>query len=219
MSQSSTPNRCRLVLITPAGVEAGALRDRLDAALEGGDVASLIVPQYALDDGAYQALAELLVPPAQAAGVAVVLAGDSRVAGRVGADGLHVDGSPESLAEAIERHQGHMIIGAGGAKDRDGVLALGEKRPDYIFFGRFGYDTLPEPHPRNLELGEWWAAIIEIPCIVLAGTDPASVEVAAATGAEFVALGNAVFADGADPRAAVALANARLDAAAAERAG
>ncbi|RVA07175.1 thiamine phosphate synthase, partial [Mesorhizobium sp. M7A.F.Ca.CA.002.05.1.1] len=88
---------------------------------------------------------------------------------------------------------------------------LGETRPDYIFFGRFGYDNKPEPHPRNLSLGAWWADMIQIPCIVMAGSDIASVEAVGATGAEFVALSSAVFADGTDPRTAVATANALLD--------
>ena len=53
--------------------------------------------------------------------------------------------------------------------------------------------------------------MIEIPCIVLAGSPIESVEAVAATGAEFVALSSAVFGDGVDPRQAVARANALLD--------
>lgn len=211
MNSPTPPNRCRIVLIAPAGLAADTLHERLKSALTGGDVASLILPQHGLDESAFQALAEKLVPEAQAAGVAVVLAGDTRVAGRVGADGIHVDSGRDELAEAIERHQGRMMVGAGGAKDRDAALELGELRPDYIFFGRFGYDTLPEPHPRNLALGGWWAQMIEIPCIVQAGATVASVAAVAEAGAEFVALGNAVFADSADPRAAIAEANTLLE--------
>ena len=66
------------------------------------------------------------------------------------------------------------MVGAGGAKTRDDALELGEQRPDYLFFGRFGYDNTPEPHPRNLTLGRWWAEMIEIPCIVLAGSTTSS---------------------------------------------
>lgn len=211
MNSPTPPNRCRIVLIPSPGIAAEILHERLQAALAGGDVASLILPQYGLDESAFQALAEKLVPEAQAAGAAAVLAGDSRVAGRVGVDGIHIETGRRDLAEAIERHQGGMMVGAGGAKDRDTALELGELRPDYIFFGRFGYDTLPEPHTRNLALGSWWADVIEIPCIVQAGAAMASVEAVGSTGAEFVALGSAVFADGTDPRAAVAEANAILD--------
>jgi thiamine-phosphate pyrophosphorylase len=146
---------------------------------------------------------------AQENGVAVVIAGDSRVAGRVQADGIHLEVRKDELAETIDRLQGRMMVGAGGAKTRDDALELGEVRPDYLFFGRFGYDKTPEPHPRNLTLGRWWAEMIEIPCIVLGGSDVASVAAVAATGAEFVALSSAVF--GNDAGAAVAAANAILD--------
>ncbi|RWF73145.1 MAG: thiamine phosphate synthase [Mesorhizobium sp.] len=167
MNDATPPNRCRIVLIAPPGVPA----ERIGAAFEGGDVASLILPENGMDEASFQAFAEQIVPAAQAAGVAVVIAGDTR----------------------------------------DDALELGELRPDYIFFGRFGYDNKPEPHPRNLSLGKWWADVIQIPCIVMAGSDLASVEAVATTGAEFVALSSAVFADGVDPKMAVASANALLD--------
>jgi thiamine-phosphate pyrophosphorylase len=169
------------------------------------------LPQYDLDEASFQALAEKIVPAAQAAGVAVIIDGDTRIAGRVQADGLHVEANRATLEETIENFQAKMMVGCGGAKTRDDALELGETRPDYIFFGRFGYDNKPEPHPRNLSLGQWWAEMIEIPCIVMAGSDIVSVEAVAATGCEFVALSSAVFAEGVDPRAAVASANTLLD--------
>jgi thiamine-phosphate pyrophosphorylase len=204
-------DRCRLVLILPQGVAGADAGARLQAALSGGDVASLILPQYGLDDAAFQALAERLCPLAQEAGAAVMIAGDSRVAGRVGADGLHIEAGKAAVAEAIARHAGRLIVGAGGIRTRDDALDLGEERPDYVFFGRFGYDGRPEPHPRNIGLAEWWAQIVEVPCVVLAGSAVASVDEVAATGADFVALSQAVFGDGIDPAMAVAGANARLD--------
>lgn len=209
-----TPKRCRLVLVAPSGAAPDVLSAQLARAIEGGDVASLIVPQFDLDEGSFQKLAGAVAPVAQQASVAVVLAGDSRVAGRIGADGVHIDGGPSQVSEAVSRWAGKLIVGAGGASTRDQALALGEAQPDYVFFGRFGMDTHPEPHRRNLSLGLWWAEMIEVPCIVLGGSDPASVEAVAATGAEFVALSSAVFGEGVDPEAAVARANAVLDASA-----
>jgi thiamine-phosphate pyrophosphorylase len=207
MNEANPPNRCRIVLIAPPLIPA----EQICAAFEGGDIASLILPENGMDDASFQGFAERIVPIAQAAGIAVIIAGDSRVAGRVQADGIHVEAGRKELAETIERLQGKMMVGVGGAKTRDDALGLGEERPDYMFFGRFGYDNKPEPHHRNLSLGEWWAEMISIPCIVMAGSELASVETVAATGAEFVALSSAVFADGRDPRAAVAAANALLD--------
>lgn len=195
------------MLIAPSGVPAA----RIVSAFEGGDVASLILPQNDMDEASFQAFAAEIVPAAQAAGIAVVIAGDTRIAGRVQADGIHVEVSKAELAETVEHFQAKMMVGAGGAKTRDDALELGEVRPDYIFFGRFGYDNKPDPHPRNLALGQWWAQMIQIPCIVMAGSELASIETVADTGAEFVALSSAVFADGVDPKAAIARANALLD--------
>ena len=192
MNDLTPPNRCRIVLIAPPLVPA----EHICAAFEGGDIASLILPDNGMDDASFQAFAERIVPIAQGAGIAVIIAGDSRIAGRVQADGIHVEAKPRDLAETIERLAGKMMVGAGGAKTRDEALELGEERPDYMFFGRFGYDNKPEPHHRNLALGEWWAEMISIPCIVMGGSELASVETVAATGAEFVALSSAVFADG-----------------------
>ena len=184
---------------------------RVLAALSGGDVASLILVAGAVDDGAFQTYCEAIVPDAQARGVAVVIAGDTRTAGRVGADGIHMETGKDEIAEAVRKHDGKLIVGAGGAKTRHDALELGEAQPDYIFFGRFNYDNTPEPHPRNVGLAEWWAEIVQVPCITLGGSTIESAETIAKTGAEFVALSAAIFANDVDPAAAVASTNALLD--------
>ena len=208
MNPTETPARCRLVLIAPKGAGAPAVLD----ALSGGDVASLILPAWDMDDDAFQRHAEAIVPAAQAAGVAVMIAGDARIAMRAHADGIHVEGNKRALGEIVDKHQAKLMVGASGATTRDDALELGETRPDYIFFGRFGYDLKPEPHPRNLKLGQWWAEMIALPCVVLGGAELSSVVEVARTGADFVALSSAVFGDGVEPAAAVARANALLDA-------
>lgn len=208
---TAEPNRCRIVLIAPAGLSAERFATRLRQAVGAGDVASLILPVNGMDDASFQHFCEHVVPIAQEAGVAVIVERDTRVAGRVHADGVHLEASVEEIAGDIERLQNRMMVGVGGIKTRDDALDLGELRPDYVFFGRFGYDNKPEPHARNLSLGRWWAEVIEIPCIVMAGSDIGSVVDVAATGAEFVALSAAVFAEETDPRAAIVRANALLD--------
>jgi thiamine-phosphate pyrophosphorylase len=116
-----------------------------------------------------------------------------------------------ALAEAIDKYADKLIVGGGNATDRHTALEIGEARPDYIFFGKLDGDIKPEAHPKNVALGEWWASMIEIPCMVMGGTDPASALVVAESGAEFVALRLAVFADPAQAPAIVAQVNALLD--------
>jgi thiamine-phosphate pyrophosphorylase len=205
------PSRCRLVLIVPDIADAAEQLALVAAALKGGDVASVIVPQYGLNEFDFQKSAEKLVPVIQAAGAAALIAGDSRVAARAKADGLHVAGGIEEFTEAMEKQTANFIVGGGSAKDRHTALEIGELRPDYVFFGKFDGDFKPEAHPKNVDLGEWWASMIEIPCIVMGGTDPNSVVDVALAGVEFVALRSAVFADAAGASLVVSAVNALLD--------
>ena len=204
-------NRCRLVLVVPDMADADERVKIVADALKGGDVASVILPQYDLDDGSFQKHAEKLVPIIQDAGAAALIAGDSRIVGRAKADGLHLTGPAAEIAEAIDKYADKLIVGGGNATDRHNALEIGEERPDYIFFGKLDGDIKPEAHPKNVALGEWWASMIEIPCMVMGGTDPASALVVAESGAEFVALRLAVFADPAQAPAIVAQVNALLD--------
>ncbi|MBO0662961.1 thiamine phosphate synthase [Jiella flava] len=206
------PIRPRLVLVTTplADVDAEA---RLRDALSGGDVASVLIDPAGRDEQSFQRHAEALVPVIQAAGAAAIVVGDSRVAGRVKADGLHLaTGDLEELGAVIERFQPRLIVGGSGFETRHHALEAGEHMPDYLLFGRFGNDDEPGAHRKSLALAKWWAAMVEIPCILLGGGDLATLETAAETAAEFVALSRAVFGDGGDPAKAVAAANATFDA-------
>ncbi|MFN3717548.1 MAG: thiamine phosphate synthase [Rhizobium rhizophilum] len=206
-----TENRCRLVLIVPDIADPAERTEVLRNALRGGDVASVIIPQYGLDDTVFQKHAELLVPVVQEAGAAALIVDNSRVAGRVKADGLHVSGNAAALAEEVENHTPKLIVGGGNAMDRHHALEIGEIQPDYIFFGKIDGDIKPEAHSKNVALGEWWSSMIEIPCMVMGGQDPSSAVVVAESGVEFVALGKAVFADPSQAAAIVTRVNAELD--------
>lgn len=208
---STVEDRLRLVLVMPETDDAEVAARMIGEALRGGDVASVILPQYGMDDTAFQKLAEKVVPVIQAAGAAALVSGDSRVAGRARADGLHVAGGVEVLAEAIEKHAPKLIVGGGNAQERHRALEIGELQPDYIFFGRLDGDIKPEAHSKNLALAEWWASMVEIPCLVMGGTDPASVLAIAETGAEFAALRLAVFGEPERAAAIVQEVNALLD--------
>lgn len=208
---STNEERLRLVLVMPETDDLDAATRMIGDALKGGDVASVIVPQYGMDDSRFQKLAEKVVPVIQQAGAAALVAGDSRVAGRAKADGLHITGGVDVFGEAIEKHAPKLIVGGGNAQDRHRALEIGELQPDYIFFGKIDGDIKPEAHPKNLALAEWWASMVEIPCIVMGGTSPESVLDIAETGAEFAALRLAVFAEPGRAAAIVQEVNALLD--------
>ncbi|PRD43953.1 thiamine phosphate synthase [Phyllobacterium phragmitis] len=210
MNASNQADRCRIVLVAPPLGDGDALAGLLKKALSGGDAASVILDSSGLDEAMFQAAAQKAVPVIQDAGVAALILNDTRAAGRVGADGVHVEGKIADLAEVIERHSPKLIVGMGNLRDRHGALEIGELQPDYVMFGKVGADKKPEPHSRNINLAEWWASMVDIPCIVQAGNTLASIERTVATGAEFVALGAAIF-ESADPAEAMREANRLLD--------
>ncbi|MCY0148253.1 thiamine phosphate synthase [Hoeflea sp. G2-23] len=208
---TASTNRCRLVLVTPDIADASELAGIVEGALRGGDVASVIVPQHGLDEKSFQKRCEALLPVIQATGAAALIAGDTRVAGRVRADGLHIEVGPQAMMEAVKQHAPGLIVGGGNARERHAALSIGEAQPDYVMFGSITGDIKPEPHSKNIALGEWWADMIELPCVVMGGTSTAFVEEMAQTGAEFIAFGQAVFSDPANAPRVVAEINAVLD--------
>ncbi|WP_027231253.1 thiamine phosphate synthase [Phyllobacterium sp. UNC302MFCol5.2] len=210
MNTKTTPERCRIVLIAPPAASAEELVRILASALSGGDVASVLLPPYDVDEAQFQTLAEAAVPVIQNAGAAAIIVGNTQVAGRVKADGLHIEGPATAIADAVSRFSPKLIVGTGNVKNRHTALEMGEAQPDYVLFGKIGADTKPEAHPRNIELADWWAGMIEIPCIIQAGNNLESIVDAVSTGAEFIALGAAIF-EGNNPESAIREANRLLD--------
>ncbi|MEM9732824.1 MAG: thiamine phosphate synthase [Pseudomonadota bacterium] len=211
-------NRCRLVLIMDGATTRGADAALVERMGQAGDIASIIFTGDGLEEPVWQAALEPLVAAAQARNIACIIDTNSRIAGRVKADGLQLGQDPQQIEEAVEKYTPQMMVGAANVKTRHNALVLGELQPDYVMFGKPGGDTRPEPHPKNLDLGQWWAAMVEIPGIVLGGTRVDSVVDVAKTGTDFVALGAAIFVpqeesnEVHDPAALVARANALLDA-------
>ena len=210
MGSGRVPSSCRLCLVTLPALSPDAFAPALDAALAAGDVASLIIANEAASPAALQRIAEVLVPIAQRRGVAALIHNDSRIAGRVGADGVHIDTGTAELRDAVARLRPVRIVGAGGLKTRHEAMEAGEAEPDYVFFGRPAGDAQPSVHPDALDLAAWWAPLFEIPAVLMGGSTVASVEEATATGVEFVALRRAVWEGRDGPAAAVAEANRRL---------
>ncbi len=207
-------SRCRLCLVTPDKIDLAGFRPLLDGALAGGDVASLVVtgPSEALQD-----IAGALSPVAQARGVAALVHNDTRIAGRVKADGVHVDTGLADLKAAIASFRPARIVGAGGLRSRHDAMLAAEAEPDYLFFGRLDGDTASGIFPKALALAAWWASMFLVPAMVMGGRDVASVGEAAEAGIEFIALRDAVWMHPGGPGAAVAEAN-RVLAIAGERA-
>jgi thiamine-phosphate pyrophosphorylase len=195
----------RLFLVAPPRIDAD-FATRLKEALAAADVAAVL---FAVG-GATEAVLQPLMQIVQQSGAAALIADDTRLAGHVKADGVHVNSRPEELKFAIESFKPNRIVGAADIHSRHAALEVGELDVDYLFFGRPHGDTHDAPHPKALELAEWWSEMTEVPAIIMAGRSIDSVRDAAATGAEFVALHDAVWSHTGGPAEAVRLAAVML---------
>ncbi len=207
-------SRCRLIIVVPAQLRNAP--ELLGEALAGGDVASVILSKPASNDAGFQQYSNALVPIIQAAGAAAIIADDTQLVGRCNADGLHIDlpggnaGLPQ-LADTIAKFAPEKIVGAGSVNTRHMALSLGEAGPDYVFFGKLSGDIKPQAHPKMLALAAWWAQMVEVPGICLAGSDLDSIVEVAKTGVDFAALSSAIFDYQEGAKEAVAQANLLLD--------
>lgn len=206
-TKHSDPPRQRLMLCVPARPEMEA---PLGDALAAGDVAAVVLWSESDDEATMQAGAKGLVAAAQAHGAAVLLRGSTRVAGRLGADGVQVEGNEEALRDVADRYAGRGLLGAGNLRSRHAAMVAGEFGCDYAFFGRADGDTHPEPHAKNVALARWWAELMELPGVIMGGNDLASLDAAIDTGVEFVALGRAVLDHADGPGRAVEAAERSL---------
>lgn len=208
----STPSpRTRLMLVTPPVSDPGAISFRLMQAFAGGDVAAVLLRLAPGDERSLTERVKALAPPVQAQNVALVVEASPQVASRGGADGVHLTSGVEAIADARSSLKQERIVGAGGLRSRHDAMDAGEAGVDYVMFGEPRPDGSLPPLPAVIERASWWAEIFETPCIAYC-PDAESVPALVETGAEFVALGEWLFAEGVDIRAAVAAADAAITA-------
>jgi thiamine-phosphate pyrophosphorylase len=192
-------DRARIFLLAPTEPDPALFPRLLSEALGADDVAAVLLSAGAL---AMNGAADL-VHTIQAAGAAALVPDDTRLVGRLKADGVQVGSGAGDLRMAAESLRPERIVGAGNIHSRDTAMEAGELGVDYVFFGKLYGDTHDEPHRKSLELAEWWAELMQIPCVALAGRSLGGVAIAADSGADFVALHHFVWAHEGGPAQAI----------------
>ncbi|MEM1285279.1 MAG: thiamine phosphate synthase [Pseudomonadota bacterium] len=207
--------RTRLFLITPRVLPEN-FAERFASALSGGDIGCVLID---LEPEAIVQTDDLapLVKAAQDKDVAVLVAGDTQLAGHLSADGVHVS-SPKSLDrdDQDRLQKGGMIIGSAGINSRHLALETGERGFDYLFFGRTDRTQETDNHPKTETLSLWWAQMMAVPCVAFAGTGDEAFQTLARGGVEFIAVRDEVW-EADDLAAKIAEFNTTLDTIARQR--
>ena len=204
----------RLYLISPVVAEPDAFAPRLADACRGGAVAAVLLRLAAADERTLVNRVKALAPAAQESGAAVLVHAPGEVdlaavAARGGADGVHLAGAGVAARDMRERLRDGRILGVGGLRSKHDAMEAGEAAADYVMFGEPRPDGTLPPLDAVLERASWWAEIFATPCVAHAPTLHTVGEVAA-TGVEFVAVSDAVWAEPGREAEAVATAVAAL---------
>lgn len=201
----------RIYLVTPPVEDAQAIAAKISSVLAAADVAAVLLRLAEGDERAQTNRVKTLAPIVQKSGAALIVEDHAEIAARGGADGAHIS-DPQDIDDAIPRLKPDRILGAGGLHTRHDAMTVAEVGADYVMFGEPDANGHRPSLDAILDRVEWWAEVFEIPCVAYAERVEEIGELCAA-GADFIAIGEASFAD---PKAvAVALneAAARLAAA------
>ena len=215
---SDTPRRCRLYLITPPEIaDIAAFSRELDAALDGGDVASLQIrlksrEGIAAPDHHILELGRHIIPRAQERGVAVLINDRPDLAVELGADGVHIGQTDMPYAKARKLVGPDAIIGVTCHDSRHLAMEAGDAGADYVAFGAFfPTDTKDASAKAEPDLLTWWQQMIELPCVAIGGITVNNAKPLVEAGADFLAVSAGVWRATNGPGAAVAAFNAIFD--------
>jgi thiamine-phosphate pyrophosphorylase len=212
------PPLCRLYLITPPSLDdLAAFGHRLAQALDAGDVAALQIRLKDVEDDVIAAATDVILPMAQARGVAVIMNDRPDLAAKLGCDGVHVGQTDASYAEARRIVGRDRMVGVTCHDSRHLAMEAAEAGADYVAFGAFFPTTTKEaPTRADPEILTIWQETMEVPCVAIGGITAANARGLAAAGTDFLAVSAGVWRH-ADAAAAVKALNAEIAAGIADR--
>jgi thiamine-phosphate pyrophosphorylase len=204
-TNNETRATTRLYLITPPALDPDRFARELEAALAGGDVASLQLRLKGVDDDAIRRATRILRPIAQDRGVAFIMNDRPDLAAELDCDGVHVGEEDTPYAEARRLLGPDRIIGVTCGASRHRALTAAEAGADYVAFGAF----FPSPtktatkHRATPELLQDWSETTVVPCCAIGGITQQNCGALVEAGADFLAVISAIWSYPHGPRAAV----------------
>ena len=189
----------RLYLATPIVDDPSALIAGLAGLLAEADIAAVLVRLKPVEPRTMISRLKALAPAVQQSGAALLLDGHVELVARSGADGAHLTGI-ETMEEALPSLKPDRIAGVGGLSTRHDSMTAAEAGADYVLFGEPDANGRRPSIEAIAERLQWWAELFEPPCVGFAASPEEAREFAAA-GADFVLVGDFIWAD---PRGAAA---------------
>ena len=189
----------RLYLATQEVDDPADLIASLPGLLAAADIAAVLLRLKPTDQRTMIARVKALAPVIQNGNAALLLDGHVELVARAGADGAHLTGIA-ALEDALPSLKPDRIAGVGGLTTRHDSMSAGELGSDYVLFGEPDANAQRPSVEAIAERLGWWAELFEPPCVGYAVSREEAREFAAA-GADFVLVGEFIWAD---PRGAAA---------------
>lgn len=188
----------RLYLVTPVLIaDLAAFAGDLAAVLDAADIAcvNFLPPSLgsaAEDEAALRAAINRLCPIVQEREVAFLLDGLPRLARETACDGAHTCPAGPPVQETRTIVGPDAIVGYSCRDSRHLAMTGAEAGADYIVFGRQNPESAAEV-AGTLDLIRWWVDLMEVPCVALGARTADDVAAYVAAGADFIAVGTAVW--------------------------
>ena len=191
----------RLYLATSVVDDPSQLVAILPGLLASADIAAVLLRLRETDQRTMISHIKALAPIVQDGGAALLLDGHVELVARGGADGAHLTGLA-AVEDAMPSLKPDRIAGVGGLATRHDSMAAGELGADYVLFGEPDAKGERPSSEAIAERLQWWDELFEPPCVGFATSREEAREFAAA-GADFVLVGDFIWADPRGPEAAL----------------
>ena len=176
----------------------------LERALDAGDVASLQLRLKGTSDDVIRDAVRALMPIAQAKNVAFILNDRPDLASELDCDGVHVGQNDAPYTEARSIVGPNKVVGVTCHNSRHLALEAAEGGADYVAFGAFFPTATKQPKSTaEIETVQWWAEIMEVPCVAIGGITSENATPLIEAGADFLAVSSGVWDHAAGAAAAV----------------
>lgn len=214
----NTPRpRTRLYLVSPPEIDLPAFTEQAKAAFDGGDIASFQLRLKNTSDNDILKAAEVLIPLCHEHNIAFIINDSPQLAVKCGADGVHVGQDDASITETRSIVGPDMVIGSSCHDSKHLAMEAGEKGADYVAFGAFYPTTSKNPESLKRwgtptpDILQWWQTYMVLPCVAIGGIKPSNCNALVQSGADFIAVIQAVWNNENGPAKAVADFNHAID--------
>ncbi len=161
----------RLYLTTPQQFEPASFAEDLTRLFAKVPVACMRLDLGGeTDEDAWRIAANHLMPVCHDADIALVIAEHYRLVRPLGLDGVHLRKGATPIRSVRKELGEDAIIGAEAGNSRHTGMTLAEAGADYVSIGPVTAPSgLGDGETAEIELFQWWADVIETPCIAEGG--------------------------------------------------